>query len=259
MRLHQTLTACIALSITLSVSAHEFWIEPSSHQGTPGDTVDLLLKVGERFKGSAQPYLPADFERFERITEAGIEPIDGLLGDVRPAARVRLGDGLTHIIHHTVPFDITFAEGDTRWPDYVELDGLQTQLDAFPDIRKVTPITERYVRSAKSIITTQADVTDRLTGRLPFEWVLDSALSVGTATVTLYEGETPLPGILVKAFRQSDREVTDQAVTDAEGRAQLTLPSADRYLISGVVIRPDNHPDFDWISYWPSLTLEVSE
>jgi hypothetical protein len=38
---------------------------------------------------------------------------------------------------------------------------------------------------------------------------------------------------------------------------ELELPSTDRYLISGVVIRPDNDPDYDWMSHWPTITLEV--
>jgi hypothetical protein len=27
--------------------------------------------------------------------------------------------------------------------------------------------------------------------------------------------------------------------------------------LSGVVIRPDTDPNYDWISHWPSLTIEV--
>ena len=67
----------------------------------------------------------------------------------------------------------------------------------------------------------------------------------------------PLDSVLVKAFRHSDRAVVSEAYTDANGRVELELPSADRYLISGVVIRPDDDPDYDWISHWPTITLEV--
>jgi hypothetical protein len=51
--------------------------------------------------------------------------------------------------------------------------------------------------------------------------------------------------------------VVSEAYTDVNGSVQLDLPTADKYLISGVVIQPDSDPNYDWISYWPTITLEV--
>ena len=95
---------------------------------------------------------------------------------------------------------------------------------------------------------------------MPFELVLEgqwTQIIPGDYAFTLYDGKTPLESVLVKAFRHSDRAVVSEAYTDANGRVELELPSADRYLISGVVIRPDNDPDYDWMSHWPTITLEV--
>ena len=261
MTIHQRLLPCIAAVLfSAELMAHEFWIEPSTHSAPVGEDVQILLKVGQEFRGSAQPYLPSDFERFEHISAGATVAIQGLLGDSRPAATIRLAPGLNQIIHHTVPFDIVFSEGDTRWADYVALDGLADQLAAHPALPQVTPVSERYVRSVKSlVIGGSGGVQDRLTGRLPYELVLEGSLKSGAQVFRLYAGDRHQSGILIKAFRHSDRAVVDQAITDSEGRVTLRLPTADRYLISGVVIGPDADPSFDWLSYWPALTLAISE
>lgn len=261
MTIHQRLLPCIAgLLLSGQVTAHEFWIEPTAHKANPGDAVQLLLKVGENFRGSAQPYLPDDFVRFEHVSVGATVPISGLLGDSRPAATVTVAPGLNQIIHHTVPFDIVFNAGDARWADYIALDGLAEQLAAHPELPQVTPVSERYVRSVKSLIVGGPMApADRLTGRLPYELVLEGTLTPGAQTFRLYEDNGYKSGILIKAFRHSDRAVVDQAITDREGQVTLNLPTADRYLISGVVIAPDSDPNFDWLSHWPALTLEISD
>ena len=80
------------------IAAHEFWIEASKHYGEPDETVALTLKVGEAFRGSAQPLLPDEVERFIHVTDTS-RTINGLLGDSRPAARITTARGLNQIIH----------------------------------------------------------------------------------------------------------------------------------------------------------------
>jgi|TARA_B110000305_G_scaffold66505_2_gene74454 cobalt/nickel transport protein len=264
MKIHRSVWTCIAVFLfSAQSSAHEFWIEPSLHHADTPNSVDILLKVGQNFRGNAQPYLPTDIARFELITERKTIAIKGLMGDSRPAAKITPEAGLNRVIHHTTPYSIAFDTGDQRWADYVALDGLANQLNKFPDLPKETPVSERYVRSVKTLITVGAGpFQDKLTGRIPFEFVRAgpfTRLLPGSHTFTLYDKDRPMPGILVKAFRQEDRMVVDENVTNAAGQINLTLPSSDRYMISGVVIRPDYESDNNWISHWPSLTLEVAD
>ena len=84
-----------------------------------------------------------------------------------------------------------------------------------------------------------------------------TGLGRGTTLSPYFEGQNPLANVLIKAFRYKDRSVVSEAYSDVNGRARLNLPTADKYLISGVVIRPDENPNYDWISYWPSITIEV--
>ena len=261
MAIRHSLTLSVALLCSSSqVSAHEFWIEASSHYANPNDTVELILKVGQTFRGSAQPLLPDEVERFIQITDV-TKPIDGLLGDSRPAARVTATDGLNQIIHLTTPFSIRFGDGDERWENYIKLDGLGPQLSQYSGVPTVVPVTERYIRCAKSLIKTgDADVSDSRSGQMPFELVFGGSwnqISVGRHQITLFKGDIPLENVLVKAFRYGDRAVVSEAYTGINGSVQLDLPTADRYLISGVVIQPDSDPNYDWISYWPTITLEV--
>ena len=261
MTIARSLTFSVGLLISSTqIRGHEFWIEPSKHYTAANNTVELTLKVGETFRGSAQPYLTVDTATFIVIGQSKRE-IKGLLGDSRPAATVAVDDGLNRVIYQTTPFSIRFGDDDERWANYITLDGLQRQLNQHPAIPQIVPVTERYVRVAKSFIKTgQAKVNDSLSGEMPFELVLEGQwiqITPGNYAFTLYDGHTPLENVLVKAFRHSDRAVVSKAFTDANGRVELGLPSADRYLISGVVIRPDDDPKYDWISHWPTITLEV--
>ena len=261
MTLIRSLTFSAGLLLSSSqIAAHEFWIEASKHYGESDETVALILKVGEAFRGSAQPLLPQEVERFVHISDKP-RTINGLLGDSRPAARINIAKGLNQIIHLTTPFSIRFEEGDERWANYVKLDGLDRQINKYSNIPKIVPVTERYVRCAKSLVKTDDQaVSDSLSGEMPFEFVLGGSwnrLGVGHRVITVFEGQNPLANVLIKAFRYEDRSVVSQAYSDVNGRALLELPTADRYLISGVVIRPDDDPNYDWISYWPSITIEV--
>jgi hypothetical protein len=242
------------------VAAHEFWIETSAHVTDPSATVELILKVGQTFRGSAQPLLPDEVEKFLHITDT-TNIINGLLGDSRPAARIVVANGLNKVIHQTTPFSIRFGEGDERWANYIDLDGLSRQLSQHTEVPKTVPVTERYVRCAKSLIKTgNTNVSDSLSLQMPFELVLEgrwNRLTPGNYAFTLFDGQKPLESVLIKAFRHSDRSVVSEAYTNSDGQVTLELPSADRYLISGVVIRPDEDPNYDWISHWPTITLEV--
>jgi hypothetical protein len=257
----RSLTFSVGLLIwSAQISAHEFWIESSKHYTDEGDTIDLILKVGETFRGSAQPFLPDETEKFLVINQ-GKRSIQGLLGDSRPAAKVIVSEGLNRIIHQTTPFSIRFGEGDERWDNYVALDGLKPQLDQYPNEPHTVPVTERYVRVAKNFVKVGHDETaDTLSGEMPFELVLEGGwkqLTPGNYVFTLFDGQKPLESVLIKAFRHSDRSVVSEAYTNSDGQVTLELPSVDRYLISGVVIRPDEDPNYDWISHWPTITLEV--
>ena len=263
MTLHYRLIFCIVAVLGgTPATAHEFWIEPSAHYAEPGTSVGITLKVGETFRGSAQPYLNDEVEKFLVVTDV-IKAISGLLGDSRPAAKVTLNTGLHQIIHLTTASSIRFGDGDKRWENYIQLDGLRKQLEQYPDIPQSVPITERYIRCAKSLIKSGSVPTkDHLSGQLPLELVLNgswSTISKGVKTFTLFDDKTPLPGILIKAFRQSDRIVVAEAYTNKQGQIKLDLPTNDRYLISGVVIRPDINKNYNWLSYWPSLTIQVTE
>ncbi len=263
MTIHQKFGYFIAgLSLSVSASAHEFWIEPSTHHLDAPAPVEVMLRVGETFRGSPQSYLPSEIQAFVLVNQT-TETISGVLGDSRPAATITPTTGLNQIMHWTAPSVIRFSEGDVRWPDYVELDGLARQLARHPAIQQVTPVTEHYIRTAKSLVTVgPGPFEDRLTQTMPFEIVRQGRferLTPGAHTFQLHTTDHPENDVLIKAFRYSDRAVVDEAYTNASGQVTLDLPSADTYLISGVVIAPDPDPSSDWISHWPSLTLAVGE
>ena len=70
MKIHHSLTFSIGLLVaSTQIQAHEFWIEPSDHYTGVNQTIDITLKVGETFRGSAQPYLPEETANFVLINQ----------------------------------------------------------------------------------------------------------------------------------------------------------------------------------------------
>ena len=60
MTIARSLTFSVGLLIwSTQIQGHEFWIEPSKHYTVQTTLAELTLKVGETFRGSAQPYLPS--------------------------------------------------------------------------------------------------------------------------------------------------------------------------------------------------------
>ncbi|NBS11653.1 MAG: DUF4198 domain-containing protein [Gammaproteobacteria bacterium] len=248
--------------LSLTVSGHEFWLDPSAHQVTTSQSIGLQFRVGQEFRGSAQPYLQRDINTFMHLWPSGEAPITGVLGDSRPAVKLTIKPGLNLITHLTTPQPISFRPEDAIWANYLVLDGLEAQVAAHPDVPQVPPVSERYIRSAKTLVLgpgTSSSARDRDTF-LPFELILETPpvrLFPGPHRFQITTDGQPTPGILVKAFRYSDRKTVDQRVSATDGWVSLDLPSADRYLISGVRIDPDTDGLADWLSYWASLTLEV--
>jgi uncharacterized GH25 family protein len=61
--LRLALAAFLALFVGADKSnAHEFWISPEAYRAAVGDAVLADLRVGEDFRGSAQSYVPRNFD-----------------------------------------------------------------------------------------------------------------------------------------------------------------------------------------------------
>ena len=261
------LSAAILFAFSAGLSAHDFWIEPSTFAPRADEAIRLFLRVGERFTGEPMPRNSAAIERFVAVGPSGEKPVLGRDG-LDPAGLFRLdAPGLWHIGYRSKPSPVILPA--EKFEQYLRDEGLEYVSDARA-ARGQTQMAgrERFSRSVKSLLRagTDSSVTgfDRALG-LTLEFVLDADPTLTTATRVpmrlLLEG-TPLARALVVAYRKDAGAAGAGAErmrtrTDAQGRVVLTVEPG-QWLVKAVYMKgADATSGADWESVWTALTFEV--
>lgn len=225
----------IAGLLVFPASAHEFWIEPSRYDPSPGELVKVRLFVGEGLAGEPVPRFSTWIDRFDAIREGSVTPVTGIDGG-DPAGLLRLGgDG---------PAVLAYAGK----PAYLAAER------------------ERFSRCAKALLTAGGRGGAAFTRPvgLTLELVPErdptSAGSGETFSVRLLYRGRPLAGALVEAMSRGTGAGAIRARTNGAGRARLPIPSGGRWLVHAVHVVPvRDDPRADRESFWASLTFEVAE
>ncbi|MFA8387724.1 MAG: DUF4198 domain-containing protein [Pelagibaca sp.] len=254
--------------LPVSLSAHEFWIDPVEYSVASDGTLVATLRVGENFAGAEQPYLDRSFERFDMQCAGRLAPVPGRAGD-RPALNVAAPrDGLCVIIHQTTDYLLTYNEWQ-KFVDFVEhkdFDGVLAQHAArgLPE----SGFVELYSRHAKSLIAVGDGAGRDAKVGLLTEIVAEANpytdnMAGGLPIRVLYNG-APRADAQVELFARppSGRVKVTLHRTDANGRVILPVQPGYAYLADAVVLRPlepraENDPV--WESLWASLTFAVPE
>jgi uncharacterized GH25 family protein len=244
------------------VSAHDFWIEPSSFRPDVGSELAVFLRVGMDFAGEPVPRNPALIQKFVLVSGKSEIPIDGLPG-TEPAGEVEVpGPGTLWI---------AFRSG--RKPIELEADKFEAYLveeglERISQIRRSRgqsgkPGREVFSRSVKSLVSgggVENAGFDRALG-MTLELVpREDPRKVpagGTLPVVLrFEGK-PVEGALVIAMERDAPAEKVRARTDARGEVNLRLPRKGVWLVKAVHMIPaPSGVDADWESLWASLTFE---
>lgn len=234
--------------LALPVFAHDFWIEPSSFQPTPGEEVSLSLRVGEHFKGDPVTRRAARIESFVVRDGERERAVNGIEGG-NPAGVVELdGAGVAVVGYRgkATPHRLA-AEAFNR---YLREEGMD-------DLRATSQAAQRehFYRFAKTFLRAGegAAVPAPLGYRIEIQPLTDPFAS-GPLKVQLTLDEKPLAGALITAMHRDGREPLT-ARTDAAGAVTLNLGSGVWLLKSTHVMRVDADTH-DWDSLWASLTFE---
>jgi len=252
----------LALGAAASLSAHEFWIEPTTFAPATGKIVGIRARVGDGVLGDPVPRDPALLEKLVVDSGAGAVPVVGQDG-ADPAGLLRIAaDGL-HVIGYLGKPTRVEIPADT-FNTYLHDEGLnQIMAERARRGTSRTGARELFTRCAKTLVLAGAarpDQRDRLLG-LPLELVAQAnpyTLARGNelSVKLLYRGR-PLPGALVTAIRRQNGERISTR-SDAAGRARFVLPADGAWLIKAVhMTTPPPKTDADWVSYWASLTFEL--
>jgi uncharacterized GH25 family protein len=254
-----------ALSAT-PLSAHDFWIEPSTFRPQVGETVTARLWVGPHLQGEPFARFSKLIVTFALFSSAGTTPLDGRDGD-DPAGSVRITvPGLQFIGYrsHDYPVSIDAA----KFEDYLKEEGLE-EIAKVRATRGETqkPAREVFSRAAKALLDAGAPAGKSAKGfdrdlGFTLELLVDKdpygSAPGSTLPFRLVYGGKPLPGALVQALSKSRPEKGVAARTDAKGRVALNLDASGLWLIKAVHMIPaPPGVDADWQSLWASLTFEI--
>lgn len=255
----RAVAASVALLAAAALSAHDFWIEPSTFTPAPNQVVSVRLLVGQRFRGEPIPRTSALIERFVVVTPAGELPVPGREGG-DPAGLVRASaPGLAIVGYASRNSSVSLEAG--KFEKYLAEEGLE-RVSAERRRRGETekPAREDFARCAKALLSVGgADGADRAIG-LALELVAEKspyALSGAALPVRLLYLGKPLSGALVTAFPYDAPETAQSARTDASGRATLDISRRGQWLIKAVHMIPSATRDADWQSLWASLTFRA--
>ena len=263
-RLAQSIRAVLAvcaIGYGSALFAHDFWIEPSTFRPAPDNEVSLRLYVGQDFRGEPMIYLPELVARYVAVDADGERPVTAIPGD-DPAGVIRARTpGLLAVGYRSAVFTVRFDRAD-EFERYVQQEGLEHIVGKRPG--KQPPVTERYSRAAKTLLSVgqvSPEVADHRLGftlelvaeRNPYHLPAGAELPV-----RLYYEQRPLSDALVIASNKSKPTEKIRVRTDRDGRARLRLPTAGVWLLTAVHIKPaPAQTKADWESVWASLTFEL--
>jgi len=252
-------TAAIGGS-SVSVRAHEFWLEPTNFAPAVGTSVPITIRIGQNFAGDTYPFLKEDFKRFSVVDRRGEKPVKGVDGD-DPAVTMKFPEpGLATVIHYTTSESVRFDTWD-EFESYLKSEGLEHIAEKHRESgRPMRGIKEIYYRCAKLLMNVADGAGEDLASGLPLELVAERnpyKLREGDMLpVRLLFNGKPIAGIQIMAMNKTAPDKREIVRTDSDGRALVPLPMSGTWLLNAVhMIVPAARDKADWTSYWASMTF----
>jgi uncharacterized GH25 family protein len=236
----------LLLARTSLTTAHDFWLQPSEYWVKAGTPASFTLQVGHGPYRQRSPIPARRITRFEVITPAGTttDVRDHLhLGGVSADGNFELAAAGTHVLVLQTDDQAQTHLPALRFNDYLRAEGLTPALEQRERLHQLEADgSERYSRCAKTIVQAgpsnppAVDQIDRRVGLL-LEIVPEAnpyrTPQSATLPVRVWYAGQPLAGALVKLtdLRQ-DAAPFETRLTDGEGRAVFTMPSAGAWLLN---------------------------
>lgn len=249
-------------------SLTDFWIAPHSYNVAPGAPVIADLESGTGFDGTAQAFRAAGLLRFELLTAAGPQPVEGKAGALPAMSLVPAHEGLAVIVQesHDGPMDWTDWAGFER---FVIEHGMDWAIEDHRDRGlSETHFQLSCLRFAKALVAVGNGVGEDRPVGLEAEIVAlanpyADALGGRLTLAVLYQGKPLMQARLMVYARAPGGEVTAQELwTDTAGHAVANLQPGTEYMADAVILRPTaNTGDAGpvWETLWASLTFRTPD
>lgn len=255
--------AALASALCAELSAHDFWIEPTSFHPAVGAAVGARLVVGQNFQGEPLPRNPALIVKFVLVSDAGEVPLAGRPADDPAGTAVITAPGVQVLGYRSSDSFVSLEP--QKFEDYLKEEGLERIVaERARRGESARPSRELFSRCAKALLSTSGGDSPGYDRDLGFTLELipeksPYALRAGAELPVrlLYEGK-PLPDALVVALPRGHPEEKLSQRTDEGGRVRLRLPREGVWLLKAVHMVPaPDESKADWQSLWASLTFEI--
>lgn len=265
--------AKLALAFLLSTSAtqllgHELWLEPKTGKVTPGDEIEVSIRIGENLVGDEIPNLPHLQEAVDLSIGSNRFAIPSRLGDA-PAFRFGAQDDALLVLRYESKPNFLTYESDEAFLTFLE----EAQR---PDIKERwlatrtegSKVTEVFTRYAKTIIGIGSSPGRDVHLGMPFELVmLENPLEQGFDGSLTYrlmrDGKTAANAPVHVFHRKSDNSVVRiEDRTDSNGIFEVSVTEPGFYLVNAIDL---NEADAakkqkfgaQWKSDWASSSFRI--
>jgi hypothetical protein len=261
------LAALVILAASRSL-AHDFWLVPEFFAVPAGWHIHVRASTGGDFPESTAALTPDRVVSARLVGAGGSHGIDRMhrIGNSLALEAAPPAEGQWWVAMEVKPrrIDLTAEE----FNEYLAHDGLPQVLEIRRSRGELDlPGRERYSRGAKALVHVGSGASDC------WDLVLGHAIELVPLVnpETLHPGDTlgvrllfrgqPVSGAIVSAgyAGQPGPGHTSQDSTDAAGVARLAIPSTGVWYVRTIhMIEGPVEADFDWESFWATLTFEVA-
>ncbi len=273
--------AALALACALvgwspgAVSAHDYWLEPTSTPLSKGEELTLHLVMGDRMKTEEERSLQKDrLVRFDLYGDrtARRDLLATGQDNQAPAAKVRLDGGSALVVMDRKPRPITMEA--EKFNQYLAQEGLETIIAQRAKLGQTDASgRESYSRYLKALVqpgnptaaTPNTLYKRRIGQRLEVLLENDPGRIDPADKLTvkvLFEGN-PLAGAKVFACHRMGEDqppTVVSAVTSAKGLAEFKLDQPGLWLVRTVYMRATNsgpRTEAQWESFWAAYTFSA--
>lgn len=242
------------------------WLEPIKYSVNVGEKIFINEVVGQNFKGNKYGYLDTSYKSLKITIADNINDIKSRLGDLPAIQYTAKKQGLHVITAETSSADLTY-DSKEKFVQFLNEEGLdwvfaEHKKRNLPD----SGFTERFHRSAKTLVAVgHGKGKDRLLG-LPLEWVVETNPynSAGNIKARLYWQGKPAAAMHVNVFNKPEGSLVDSDLieiklkTDSYGRIEIPRANGGSFLLNSVkMIEHTDTKDAVWESIWGSLSYQI--
>ncbi len=252
------------------VSAHEYWLAPITYTVETGQQIDVDIRNGDNFAGSAFPYLPESYEEITFVGAGEQQAIASRIGDMPAIHPVAEQEGLYSVLLASTERTLTY-EGWEKFNTFLSYHGLNSFVEKHRALRfPTTNIKEHYYRFAKTFVqvsdsgehstlsTKDKDVLSKAYGQ-ELEIRIHNNPYADDRVIELellYQG-VPLENRQIELFSKAGSVKRVVTKTDTQGRARFNDVVPGEHMLNAVHMVSATRRGAHWKTLWASVTLST--